>query len=210
MVTKKKSLTHSRYKEADNRYANTKKSGSRNVSISKNLDSKLKSGVENDLFICVTDVINKRKSLLNSLKIALLAQEECEVVHNLRSQKYTRIETLKKEINQVNNLYIKLQKLFPNTKHVISHAEKELNELDHQISLLNQSREIEEKELNELESAHDNVLDISDSLDKREEEIRASSRSNNLSMDSQYNKNSKLGRIQNNLKIIEQKLKYLD
>lgn len=212
MVTKKKTLTHGKYKESSSKSTHTSKSKSHDTT-DKHLHSKLKSGVEDDLFICVTDVLNKRKSLLNSLKISLLAQEECEVVSNLRSQKYQYLETLKKEINEINNLYLKLQKLFPNTKHVISYAEKELNELDHQINLLNQSRQIEEKELDELETAYDEIGEADESLEEREELIRDSLKHNSTVDEEKkdsYNKNSKLGRIQNNLKIIEQKLKHLD
>lgn len=217
MVVKKKTLTHSRDKESNVVQKNIKhkKTNMNNDSVpQEKLRSRLKSGIEDDLFICVTDVINKRKSLLNSLKISLLAQEEYEVVHNLRTQKYQQLENLKKEMNQINNLYSKLEKLFPNTKHVISYAEKELNELDHQINLINQSRKLEDRELEELEVAQDEVADTEFSLEEREEEIRESLKKNSSNSHSEkkdsYNANSKLGRIQNNLKIIEQKLKHLD
>lgn len=219
MVTKKKTLTHGKYKESSSKSTHTSKSKPHDTAQENHLKSKLKSGVEDDLFICVTDVLNKRKSLLNSLKISLQAQEECEVVHNLRGEKYQYLETLKKEINHINNLYSKLQKLFPNTKQVISYAEKELNELDHQINLLNQSRQIEEKELDELETAYDEIGEADESLEEREEIIHHSTKDYSTPIeknhkenneDNYHKKNSKLGRIQNNLQIIEEKLKHLD
>lgn len=225
MVTKKKTLTHNKYKDQNgSKPNNASKTKTNNNSVRNNhLQPKSKSGVEDDLFICVTDVLNKRKSLLNSLKTSLQAQEESEVVHNLRSKKYEYLETLKKEINHINNLYSKLQKLFPNTKHVISYAEKELNELDHQINLLNKSREIEEKEFEELETAQKEIEETEYNLEDRNEIIHEKTKNysskddkentENLNDEEKLNspkKNSKLGRIQNNLQIIEEKLKYLD
>lgn len=179
-----------------------------------------------DLYVCITDVLNKRKSLLNALKDVLIAQEEYEILKNTRSKKYHLIEEFKSNVTKINSLYMTLEKLFPNTKHIISFAEKELHELEHQVNLLHQTMDVDQRELEELETLEHSLVETEVPLEEREELIHGNMRDiygrndgyeySNLMEhrikpinEEARSKHSKLSRIQNNLAIIEQKLKQL-
>lgn len=176
---------------------------------------------DSDLYVCVYDVVNKRKSLLGALRNSLVSQEEYELLQSSRKVKYHYITEMKKELEHINSLYVKLQKLFPNTRHILTYADKELKELEHQVHNLVKSREIEDLELENLDHLKEELDEIeeqkvhernqailSKDLDKneREDEIKISSL---YSRKHPEKKESKLNRIQNNLSIIEEKLKNL-
>lgn len=169
-----------------------------------------------DLYVCVHDIINKRKSLLQALKITLVAQEESELVNNVRSQRYLEIENIKKELAKVNALYQKLQKLFPNVKGIMTHAEKEINYLHNQIQVLSNTNKANGKELEMLEKMNDSLVDIrKEEIKEEKKELRKMT--NSLKPKTHKPKKkveekpqlSKLDRIKNNLSIIEDKLKDL-
>lgn len=167
-----------------------------------------------DLYVCVIDVINKRKSLLTALKTTLLAQEECEQVSNLRKERYHEIDLIKKELAKINSAYVKLQKLFPNVKGIISHAENEINELHEQITVLTKTKQIDELELKELETLEKSVTDIDEKLiDKKltpkVKKINEKTKETSKSQPIVKKPVNKLDRIKNNLSIIEEKLKEL-
>ena len=175
-----------------------------------------------ELYVCVTDTINKRKSLLNALKSTLVIQEDCELVYNLRKERYDITDFIKKEISIINTKYSQLQKLLPNVKGVISYAEKEIDELHKQISILSTTKHIDEAELKELEKVEEQVAKevrkpirekiLDDSIKKVNEKTKPkeveSSKHHNIVHDRKESV-SKLQRIKNNLSVIEGKLKDL-
>ncbi|MFP4402093.1 MAG: hypothetical protein ACLFPL_02580 [Candidatus Nanoarchaeia archaeon] len=150
--------------------------------------------LDTDLYVCVTDVINKRKSLLKALKTSLLAQEESEVIYNIRKQKFEKIDLLKKEIERINTEYAKLQKLFPNPKNVISFAEKELNELEHQVENLIETNRINREEMEELEDLEQNLDETDEELYGRQEELKSKLKAAKSDEDSQFVLNTNLSR----------------
>ena len=188
----------------------TAKNSSAKASSKKSLSSHHEN--EQDLYVCVLDVVNKRRSLLSALKTALLAQEECEVVTKLRRQRYQHIDALKKELAHINSLYVRLQKLFPNVKNILTHTEKEVNELHSQITVLATSQRVDKKELDDLRHLTHSLEKSEEglgSIQERVEEI--TTRSSELEEKEVSSKKplNKLDRIKNNLSIIESKLKDL-
>ncbi|MCH8519453.1 MAG: hypothetical protein LAT82_01730 [Nanoarchaeota archaeon] len=177
---------------------------------------------DSDLYVCVYDVVNKRKSLLSALKNSLVSQEEFEILQSSRTAKYHYIQEMKKELEKINSLYAKLQKLFPNTRHILTFAEKEMKELEHQVGNLVKSREIEDLELENLDHLKEELEEIEEekvhqrnqkilktNLDYNPSELEEEKLSSLYSSKHPQNKESKLNRIQNNLSIIEEKLKNL-
>ncbi|MFT4244525.1 MAG: hypothetical protein ACMXYB_03675 [Candidatus Woesearchaeota archaeon] len=189
---------------------------------------------DSDLYVCVYDVINKRKSLLSALKNSLISQEEYELLQSSRKIKYHHILEMKKELEHINAMYGRLQKLFPNTRHILNYAEKEMKELEYQVDNLVHSRKIEElelenldhlkEELNEIDKQeiyqrsqiilnkdlhHDPIKEKEIKKEKEEEEYKSKLSKISYSPANTDKKESKLNRIKNNLAIIEEKLKNL-
>ena len=166
--------------------------------------------IDENMYICMNDITLKRKYILQSLKSSLVLQEEQEKVMQIRAEKLLVLNEIKKEMESINLKYQSLKKLLPNVKNVISYTEKELGELDSQIDFLkkdvrNKNREIEldQKTAEALNSGMKFVK--SRKYESIGEEKLVSTEKSNV--DSKKKNMTKIERIQNNLKVIESKLK---
>lgn len=167
--------------------------------------------IDENMYICMNDITLKRKYILQSLKSSLVLQEEQEKVMQIRAEKLLVLNEIKKEMESINLKYQSLKKLLPNVKNVISYTEKELGELDSQIDFLkkdvrNKNREIEidQKTAEDLNSGMKFVK--SRKYDHIGDEKKTVS-SEKVLVDSKKKNMTKIERIQNNLKVIESKLK---
>lgn len=170
-----------------------------------------------DLYVRYTDVHERRKLVLQGLKSALVSQQQCEDVVKLRSQRYTCIDEVKKEMVAINSSYNKLQKIFPNVRNLISHTEKEIKELHEKIDVLTSQKQMSEDEIEVL----DEMTKTLEKLDRKHKKLESpeveppkkkmmiNSSTNVEEHHEKPKKLTKLERIQNNLSIIEEKLKHL-
>lgn len=165
-----------------------------------------------NLFICINDVSLKRKYLLESLKYSLVLQEEHEKIKEIRVRKAEILLNIKNEMESVNLKYQSLKKILPNVKNVISFTEKELNELDMQVEFLRRDVKNKTKEIEIEERTAENVAAGMKLYKNRKVGYTENSEVKVLNVakpkEKEVNKPlTKLERIQNNLKLIESKLK---
>jgi chromosome segregation ATPase len=173
--------------------------------------------MNDDLYICLHDAVNKRKLLLMALKDSLIVQEEYERILDLRGAKKETLKEIKENTDLINSKYQQIKKLLPNVKNVLSYTQKELSELETQIEgikktidsdkqILKDEEELEKKlkkviEHSKKEMAPQEVLsktNIDPSIVKTPKVVQRVSKPV-----------TKLDRIKNNLSLIEQKLKGL-
>ena len=171
-----------------------------------------------DLYIAMSDVEDKRKHLLIAIKNSLVMQEEYEHIVALRKSKNEVRNEIKKHLNQINSNYQELKKLLPNVKNVISYTENELFELDGHIDSLKRTVRNEKDQIATEKAMRQSLKqgDISDMYPN--EKKTPSSKKSTSSAHKEGHKNkkqekskldqelSRLQRIKNNLKVIENKL----
>lgn len=159
-----------------------------------------------NLYVRINDITLKRKYLLESLKSSLILQEEREKIIHIRSEKIQLLNQIKKETDVINLKYQSLRKLLPNVKNIISYTEKELNELDSQVDMLKIDVKSKTREIAVDEKTRENL--ISGMGLRGTHKSRSSSEVKTVSKEPELKKPlTKLDRIQNNLKLIESKLK---
>jgi len=161
-----------------------------------------------NLYISMSDVTNKRKTLLSSIKDSLILQEETEQIKEIRLRKSEITKNIKLEMNALNSDYQELRKLLPNVKNVISFTEKELTDLEGQITQLKKDIKSDEGRIKVEETLKESI--------KKGEEInpKTSTKSVVVSKKKTVPKAkpipkrtlTKMERIKNNLKVIESKL----
>lgn len=167
-----------------------------------------------DLFILFSNVEEKKKNILMSIKDALVMQDEYERVLALRKQKTELLIEVKKGMLELSNMYADLKKLLPNVKNVLSYTEKELSYLEQQIVLL-KNQIISDEEAISLNSHLRQSIErgkLGDLVEKKVEKMPSvSSQQKFAPVKSAIPTKpaTKLDRIKNNLKVIEGKLKGL-
>jgi len=167
-----------------------------------------------NLYVNLTDANEKRRNILDSIKNALVMQEEQERVVELRKDKTVVLNDIRKELYSVNSSYQKLKKHLPNVKNVISYTEKELTMLESSIEMLKDDMRADQEnvtleehiqgELQEGQSVKKVRKSLSDKAGTKEkivQEVKAE-----MLKPKKKGKLSRLDRIQNNLKVIESKL----
>ena len=181
-----------------------------------------------DLYVCMYNFSEKRKNILLGVKSSLMMQEDHQKIMEIRKNKSTISNEIKKSLEEINKLYADLRKNLPNVKNVLSYTEKEINELENQIHSLEVDNRENDKNI-ELEENMVDTLKNSDkgikSLERKREKDRQKKEDNKgkhqgkgsaekkepekiiPNHNNTKKKVSKLDRIQNNLKVIESKLK---
>lgn len=156
-----------------------------------------------NLYICINDITLKRKYLLESLKSSLILQEERERITHIRAQKIHVLNQIRKNLEVTNNKYQSLKKILPNVKNVISYTEKELNELDAQVEMLKVDVRKKTREIAIDEKTKENLaMGMGLNSHRRGKVV------SEVKVEPEVKKPmTKLDRIQNNLKLIESKLK---
>ncbi len=169
----------------------------------------------NDLFVCMSEPMLKRKYLLLSVKNSLIVQEEMDKIQQLRKEKSAILNQIKKNMESINSDYQELKKLLPNVKNVLSITEQELGNIESDIELLKSDIKNDEEKIRIEESMKESILsgeginshqksslkdEIKSHYDIEKRPIIPSKTTKNI---------SKLDRIQNNLKVIESKLNQL-
>lgn len=155
------------------------------------------------LYISMQDASNKRKNILLSVKNTLMMQEEHERVVDIRKTKIELINQIKKEMDELNTRYQGLKKLLPNVKNVISYTEKELSELEDSVKELEESvsedkGKISEGKRLEAKLASGTASGVREAQEKKTAPPKETKKKEPA---------TRLDRIQNNLKVIEGKLK---
>lgn len=155
-----------------------------------------------NLYVSMYDVTEKRKSLLTSLKDSLVLQEEHESLLSVRDEKREVLKAIKKGMDAISSDYQKLKKILPDVKNVLAHTENELSELEVQANLLKKSK-------SNISSKKVGSTQIQAETSSKVKSHKKSSNgyvTDNASK--KVNSNlSKLDRVRNNLKVIEDKLK---
>lgn len=165
-----------------------------------------------ELYIPINEISEKRKSLLLSIKDSLLMQEEYEKVMQIRAKKYEVSKTIKKGLASLNSDYQKVKKLLPNVKNVLSNTEKELNELELQISRLKKENLLNSKTIDRLNDFEDEVKGTPKKeveVVMAEEKKKAPAKKTKTVKPAPTKPLTKKERVKNNLKVIEAKLKSL-
>ncbi|MCA9459794.1 MAG: hypothetical protein KC589_02345 [Nanoarchaeota archaeon] len=172
---------------------------------------KVEEGYDN-LYVCMYEAQNKRKHLLSGIKTALIMQEELERITGFREEKLKGMESIKNKMQDLNSNYKKLRELLPNVKNVISYTEKELSDLDAHINYLKTDIQADNEKIYLDETLEDSILDghLKEKMHEFKTQKRRDER-NVRRLETDYGSKSKnlsrIDRIQNNLKVIEAKLK---
>lgn len=179
--------------------------------------SKTKKQLNEDLYVCMSNVVEKRKSLLECVKESLIIQKEFEDVKVIREKKALIRKEVKKKLDLLNQEYQNLKKMLPNVKNIISYTEKEIGDLDSQINILESNKIADEKNIALEKSLKKKLEESSDlkkkvvlkkSLDKKKEDLKEEPVVVHKNISSKKkSKLSQIERIENNLKVIESKLK---
>ena len=148
------------------------------------------------LYVPMNDVSEKRKSLLMSLKDSLVMQEEFEKIIEIRQQKAEILKQIKKGVESLNSDYQKIRRTFPNVKNVLSNTEKEIDELETQISSLKTNIRSDQEAID--------MLNAMESKASGKKPTKA--RTTSTKKKAPAKKVSKIDRVKNNLKVIEEKL----
>lgn len=174
--------------------------------------------MEDDLYICLSDAVSKRKLLLLALKNSLIVQEEYEKILELRGAKKEVLKEIKEDMDTINLKYQEIRKLLPNVKNVLSYTQKELNELESQIDSIKSSMEQEEQILKDEEVLEMKLKEALKSEPKKQttKEVLPKTQieprvvtTPKVVKKATKKPVTKIDRIKNNLSLIEQKLKGL-
>lgn len=152
---------------------------------------------EDEMYISITDADAKRKQLLMALKSSLILQEEVEQIQELRVIKKSTLEEIKKMMKDLDSNYQKIKTLLPDVDDVVNHTESELAQLEDDVmSELNSEsyKEDVERKLQEISRK---------ATVQEEKEVRPKTPSPVKAPEPK----TRLDRIQNNLKVIESRLK---
>lgn len=178
--------------------------------------SKTKKQLNEDLYVCMSNVVEKRKSLLECVKESLIIQKEFEDVKVIREKKALIRKEVKKKLDILNKEYQNLKKMLPNVKNIISYTEKEIGDLDSQINILESNKIADEKNI-ALEKSLKKKLEESSELGKKAVLKKLNKKKEDLKEEpvvvhknissKKKSKLSQIQRIENNLKVIESKLK---
>ncbi|NCC71652.1 hypothetical protein EOM09_08830 [bacterium] len=160
-----------------------------------------------DLYVSMVNPDEKRRNLLLAIKNALIMQEEYDRILLIRKEKRLLISEIKKDMDVLNRTFQSLKKVVPNVKDVIPLTEKELIELENQIAELKSHIKADEEDIKTRKSLESSLIrgDLSEFRGNSNKYI---SKNNLGPYDNEidYGANSKLSRIQNNLKVIESRL----
>ncbi|MFW6285711.1 MAG: hypothetical protein ACOC16_00910 [Nanoarchaeota archaeon] len=172
-----------------------------------------KDGYES-LYICMQNYSEKKKNILLGIQSALVMQEEHQKVIEIRKNKSMVTKEIKQSLDDINKLYIQLKKELPNVKNFLSSTKKEINELDGQINVLNKSIKAEKQTINLEKKMKSGLIKSNKSIRETKQEEQNKQKNSKpeqkiIYPNTQADKNDKLNRIQNNLKVIESKLKGL-
>lgn len=162
-----------------------------------------------NLYVCINDITLKRKYLLESLKSSLILQEEREKIIHIRAEKIRLLNQIRKEMESLNSKYQGLRKLLPNVKNIISYTEKELTELDSQVDMLKADLRTKTRELEVDEKTRQNLqlgMGLNHGRRKNQNNSNSEVKTGQVELKKPL---TKLDRIQNNLKLIESKLKHI-
>ena len=166
-----------------------------------------------NLYVSVEKTSEKRKVILGLIQSSLSFQEDIEKLNQIRSLKKDIKEDIKKLLLDINNEYLKIHKNLPNVKNVISYNEKEVEILDRNIEFLkkemNTDRKLIEKEVYFKKSLEGKDLTQEESKkdnEKSKEKVVSEEVENTIKRKKPA---TKIDRIKNNLKYIEEKLKKL-
>ena len=181
------------------------------------------SGGYEDLYVSMTNVSDKRKSILEGIKSSLIMQEEHDNIMQLRRNKSLITKEIKHNLDKINKSYETLRKELPNVKNILSFTEKEINELEEQIKTLridtkanSDNIRLETSMKRKLEKSNTGINKMLERKKQKQEHKKEEppkkpeDKKENVILSTEVsNKLSKLDRIQNNLKVIESKLKTL-
>jgi hypothetical protein len=153
-----------------------------------------------ELFVTLNNSADKRKLILSLIKGSLEFQEDFETILKIKGIKKELKSDVKELLLEINKDYSKLQKLLPNVKNLISFTEKEVGLLQGEANQIKTNITFEEKTLKKTE----NII----------EKIKITELGNKNSVKVPIKKQvkkklTKVDRIQNNLRFIEEKLKNL-
>ena len=165
-----------------------------------------------NLYVSVEKTSEKRKVILGLIQSSLSFQEDIEKLNQIRSLKKDIKEDIKKLILDINNEYLKIHKNLPNVKNVISYNEKEVEILDRNIEFLKKEMNTDRK-LIEKEVYFKKSLEGKD-LEEESKKGRVETKEQKVSKEVEHTIKTKkpatkIDRIKNNLKYIEEKLKKL-
>ena len=181
-----------------------------------------------NLYVCMNNYPEKRKQILYSVKNSLIMQEEYDKIIQLRKGKRQVLDDIKKKMSELNQEYQNLQELLPNVKNTFSYVEKEINEIDKHVNTLRRDKKYEEEEIqleNNLKESLENGSDDGTLNDKGKpietaqalgyvksedaEKVTKKESSKSEKGSSRKKGKTRIDRIQNNLKVVEEKLKDL-
>lgn len=173
--------------------------------------TKTDSEAYDNLYVSMTNPDERRKNLLLGIKNTLVMQGEFEKIMELRKQKHKVLADVKADMEALNSSYQKLKKYLPNVKNVISYTEKELSTLEGNIEMLKSDMVNTKSQASMGEYISENLKDVNprsvrdlmkDNLLEMQKEKQEEDQKNKPKQ-----KVSRLERIQNNLKVIESKLR---
>lgn len=159
-----------------------------------------------DLYVCIQEPTIKRKYILSTLKNSLIMQEEFEKLMNIRKEKQEVLKEIKKYTNNVNKNYVQLKKFLPNVKNVLSVNEEESKLLkEHTQTLRNEIRE-DRAEIR-LETKLEKEIQKGEYVAPKKQKQVKKEPETKMVKNTQKHKLSRIDRIKNNLRVIENKLK---
>jgi predicted site-specific integrase-resolvase len=161
-----------------------------------------------NLFVPLYAPKEKRKIILSTLKDSLILQQEYEQILELRGKKAAVLKEIKSMMNSLNKDFQELKKLFPNVKNVLSYTEKELEFLDLQLEQLKHAKKEDEEKIKEIESLEKSIIKgnlVKEVKTSKEKKVVSKSKKK-IEKKEKEKPITKVDRIKNNLKLIEQKL----
>jgi chromosome segregation ATPase len=164
------------------------------------------------LYVTVDNGVDKKKEVLKIIKNVLLLQKEIERILKLRRIRSEILADSKEVLFSMNEEIQDLNKNFPNVRNIISFTEKEITTLEKDITFLKDEVKVDEKTINNTRKMIEKMKQIptEERLKKGERKLeKGEVKKEEVILPSVPKKMTKMDRIENNLKVIEEKLKGL-
>jgi hypothetical protein len=160
-----------------------------------------------DLYVTIDGGVEKKKELLKVIKNVLVIQKEIERILKLKRIKTEIINDSKKVLLSMSEEIYNLNKSFPNVKNIISYTEKEIISLEKNVTFLKGAVNSDERAIKHVSCIINEMKQKEKTENKQvEKPIKVEEEKKKPVL---KKKLTKIERIENNLKVIEEKLKGL-
>ena len=156
--------------------------------------------VYDSTYVTINGLGERKKDLLNAVKETLFVEEKIEKIKNYKKKKDLILSEVKKSVAEIKDLYNETERLFPDIKNFVPYAEQEIREIGRELENMRNQKRILEEQTQKSKNLLRNLSKI------RPEQVKDVIEQTKLDMEDKPDEKTKIDRIKNNLKFIQDKL----